>query len=122
MIVSIGRWVLETACRAAAAWNRTHQRDIYVSVNVSARQLRESSFADDVVRVLEDAGLQPKQLMLELTESVLVDEQAAANLINRVVPIGVAIAIDDFGTGYSSLAYLQRFPVDVIKIDRSFVS
>ena len=93
MIVSIGRWVLETACRAAAAWNRTHQRDIYVSVNVSARQLRESSFADDVVRVLEDAGLQPKQLMLELTESVLVDEQAAANLINRVVPIGVAIAI-----------------------------
>jgi diguanylate cyclase (GGDEF)-like protein/PAS domain S-box-containing protein len=122
IIISIGRWVLETACFAAAAWNRTHQRDIYVSVNVSARQLREPDFADDVARVLAETGLPARQLMLELTETVLVDEAAAENLIERVVPLGVAIAIDDFGTGYSSLAYLQRFPVDVLKIDRSFVS
>jgi diguanylate cyclase (GGDEF)-like protein/PAS domain S-box-containing protein len=122
MIVTIGRWVLETACSAAAAWNRTHQREIYVSVNVSARQLRERDFADDVQRVLAETGLPGRQLMLELTETVLVDEVAAENLIERVVPLGVAIAIDDFGTGYSSLAYLQRFPVDVLKIDRSFVS
>jgi EAL domain-containing protein (putative c-di-GMP-specific phosphodiesterase class I) len=91
-------------------------------VNVSARQLREPDFAADVARVLADTGLPARQLMLELTETVLIDELAAENLIERVVPLGVAIAIDDFGTGYSSLAYLQRFPVDVIKIDRSFVS
>jgi diguanylate cyclase (GGDEF)-like protein/PAS domain S-box-containing protein len=122
IIITIGRWVLETACHAAATWNRTHGRDIYVSVNVSARQLREPDFAADVARVLAETGLPARQLMLELTETVLVDELAAENLIERVVPLGVAIAIDDFGTGYSSLAYLQRFPVDVIKIDRSFVS
>jgi diguanylate cyclase (GGDEF)-like protein/PAS domain S-box-containing protein len=122
IIVTIGRWVLETACAAAARWNRAHERDIYVSVNVSARQLREPQFAADVERVLADTGLNPRQLMLELTETVLIDEVAAENLIEKVVPLGVAIAIDDFGTGYSSLAYLQRFPVDVIKIDRSFVT
>src|SRR5262249_20859117 len=122
IIITIGRWVLETACRAAAKWNEVHERPIYVSVTVSARQLGEPECADDVARVLRETGLGPRQLMLELTESVLVDELAAENLIERIVPLGVAIAIDDFGTGYSSLAYLQRFPVDVIKIDRSFVS
>ena len=93
-----------------------------MSVNVSARQLREAGFADEIAAALEASGLDPKKLMLELTESVLIDEVAGQNLVDNVAPLGVGIAIDDFGTGYSSLAYLQRFPVNVVKIDRSFVS
>jgi diguanylate cyclase (GGDEF)-like protein/PAS domain S-box-containing protein len=122
LILSIGLWVLERACAAAAKWNEVAGRDVYVSVNVSARQLREVAFADEVARVLQQTELRPELLMLELTETALIDELAAENLVERVVPLGVAIAIDDFGTGYSSLAYLQRLPVNVVKIDRSFVS
>jgi diguanylate cyclase (GGDEF)-like protein/PAS domain S-box-containing protein len=121
LINHIGRWVLEEACKHAAAWN-AGGRDLYVSVNVSARQLREAGFAQEIAAALASARLDPAKLMLELTESVLVDEVAGANLVEHVAPIGVGIAIDDFGTGYSSLAYLQRFPVNVVKIDRSFVS
>jgi len=121
LINQIGRWVLEEACRHAAAWNALG-RDLYVSVNVSARQLREASFAQEISDALASARLDASKLMLELTESVLVDEIAGANLVEHVAPLGVGIAIDDFGTGYSSLAYLQRFPVNVVKIDRSFVS
>jgi diguanylate cyclase len=91
-------------------------------VNVSARQLRETGFAAEIAAVLASTGLEPSKLMLELTESVLIDEAAGQNLVDNVAPLGVGIAIDDFGTGYSSLAYLQRFPVNVVKIDRSFVS
>ncbi len=121
LITVIGRWVLQQACMQAALWNRG-DRSLYVSVNVSARQLREVGFADEIAAALEASGLDPKKLMLELTESVLIDEVAGQNLVDRVAPLGVGIAIDDFGTGYSSLAYLQRFPVNVVKIDRSFVS
>jgi diguanylate cyclase (GGDEF)-like protein/PAS domain S-box-containing protein len=121
LINQIGRWVLDQACRYAAAWNAMG-RSLYVSVNVSARQLRETSFAQEIADALASAHLDAANLMLELTESVLVDEVAGANLVEHVAPLGVGIAIDDFGTGYSSLAYLQRFPVNVVKIDRSFVS
>jgi diguanylate cyclase (GGDEF)-like protein/PAS domain S-box-containing protein len=122
LIHAIGRWVLRHACEAAAHWNARVDRDVYVSVNVSAWQLREATFSEQLAEVLEETGLRPSLLMLELTESALVDEAARANLVDRVVPLGVAIAIDDFGTGYSSLAYLQSLPVDVVKIDRQFVS
>jgi diguanylate cyclase (GGDEF)-like protein/PAS domain S-box-containing protein len=121
LINQIGRWVLEEACRHAAAWNASG-RNLYVSVNVSARQLREAGFAQEIADALASARLDASNLMLELTESVLVDEIAGTNLVEHVAPLGVGIAIDDFGTGYSSLAYLQRFPVNVVKIDRSFVS
>jgi diguanylate cyclase (GGDEF)-like protein/PAS domain S-box-containing protein len=121
LITNIGQWVLQQACTHAAAWNKGG-RDLYVSVNVSARQLREPGFADEITAALTESGLEPSRLMLELTESVLIDEVAGQNLVDRVGPLGVGIAIDDFGTGYSSLAYLQRFPVNVVKIDRSFVS
>jgi diguanylate cyclase (GGDEF)-like protein/PAS domain S-box-containing protein len=121
LITILGRWVLQQACAHAAVWNRG-DRNLYVSVNVSARQLREPAFADEIAAALASSGLDPKQLMLELTESVLIDEVAGQNLIDNIAPLGVGIAIDDFGTGYSSLAYLQRFPVNVVKIDRSFVS
>ena len=120
LINQIGRWVLEEACRHAAFWN-TQGRSLYVSVNVSARQLRETAFAQEISDALASSRLDPSHLMLELTESVLVDEIAGENLVEHVAPLGVGIAIDDFGTGYSSLAYLQRFPVNVVKIDRSFV-
>jgi len=121
LITVIGRWVLQEACAHAARWN-SGTRNLYVSVNVSARQLREPGFAAEIAAVLASTGLAPAKLMLELTESVLIDEAAGQNLVDNVAPLGVGIAIDDFGTGYSSLAYLQRFPVNVVKIDRSFVS
>jgi diguanylate cyclase (GGDEF)-like protein/PAS domain S-box-containing protein len=121
LITLIGRWVLQQACAHAAHWNQGG-RDLYVSVNVSARQLREPGFAAEIAAALAESGLEPTKLMLELTESVLIDEVAGQNLVDNVAPLGVGIAIDDFGTGYSSLAYLQRFPVNVVKIDRSFVS
>ena len=121
LITVIGRWVLQEACAHAAAWN-ANGHTLYVSVNVSSRQLRETGFAAEIAAALESSGLEPGRLMLELTESVLIDEIAGKNLVDNVAPLGVGIAIDDFGTGYSSLAYLQRFPVNVVKIDRSFVS
>ena len=108
--------------RARGATGTPGDRNLYVSVNVSARQLREAGFAAEIAAALESSGLEPAKLMLELTESVLIDEVAGQNLVDNVAPLGVGIAIDDFGTGYSSLAYLQRFPVNVVKIDRSFVS
>jgi len=121
LINAIGRWVLQHACAHAAVWN-AEGRSLYVSVNVSSRQLREVGFAAEISAALESSGLAAGRLMLELTESVLIDEVAGQNLVDNVAPLGVGIAIDDFGTGYSSLAYLQRFPVNVVKIDRSFVS
>jgi diguanylate cyclase (GGDEF)-like protein/PAS domain S-box-containing protein len=121
LISVIGGWVLQQACAQAALWNEG-SRSLYVSVNVSARQLREPGFAADIAGALANTGLAPEKLMLELTESVLIDEVAGQNLVDHVAPLGIGIAIDDFGTGYSSLAYLQRFPVNVVKIDRSFVS
>ena len=121
LITLIGGWVLQQACAQAALWNQG-SRSLYVSVNVSARQLREPGFAAEIAAALASTGLEPSKLMLELTESALIDEVAGQNLVDNIAPLGVGIAIDDFGTGYSSLAYLQRFPVNVVKIDRSFVS
>jgi diguanylate cyclase (GGDEF)-like protein/PAS domain S-box-containing protein len=121
LITLIGGWVLRQACAQAALWNQG-SRSLYVSVNVSARQLREPAFAAEIAAALSSSGLAPNKLMLELTESTLIDEAAGQNLVDNIAPLGVGIAIDDFGTGYSSLAYLQRFPVNVVKIDRSFVS
>jgi EAL domain-containing protein (putative c-di-GMP-specific phosphodiesterase class I) len=122
LILSIGKWAIERACRYAMQWGDNDPDGIYVSVNVSARQLREPEFARHVEDALRRTGLDPRRLMLELTETVLIDEIAARHLSEQIVPLGVRIAIDDFGTGYSSLAYLQRFPVDVVKIDKSFVA
>ena len=121
LISVVGRWVLQEACAQAAVWNQGNH-SLYVSVNVSARQLREPGFASEIAAALAMSGLEAGKLMLELTESVLIDEVAGQNLVDNVAPLGVGIAIDDFGTGYSSLAYLQRFPVNIVKIDRSFVS
>lgn len=125
LIVPIGNWVLEKALATAAEWHAdlSFGPRPYVSVNVSARQFRSSDFAARVRRELAAAGLPPSALMLEITESLLLrdDEQVWSDL-NALRASGVRIAIDDFGTGYSSLSYLNQVPVDVVKIDRSFIS
>ncbi len=122
LIVPVGRWVLEMACRQGAIWRSQH-RTLTVSVNVSAVQLERDRIIDDVTRVLDTCGLDPATLILELTETALMnDVQASLARLKRLKALGVGIAIDDFGTGYSSLAYLRQFPIDVLKIDQSFVS
>jgi diguanylate cyclase (GGDEF)-like protein/PAS domain S-box-containing protein len=122
IIVDIGRWVLEEACRTAVIWNVRLQRRVHINVNVSAVQLHHAGFVDDVRGILDTTGLTPGLLTLELTESVLVEHDRVEPVLHRLRAMGVEIAVDDFGTGYSSLAYLQRFPVTSVKVDRSFVS
>jgi diguanylate cyclase (GGDEF)-like protein len=122
LIVPIGRWVLEQACLQAAAWEENgHPLDI--SVNVSARQLERTEFVEEVDAALRDSGLDPATLTLEITETVLMRKpDATARLLAELKELGVRIAVDDFGTGYSSLAYLRQFPVDSLKIDRTFIT
>jgi EAL domain-containing protein (putative c-di-GMP-specific phosphodiesterase class I) len=121
-IVAIGDWVLREAVGQAAVWARAG-RPMPVSVNVSALQFRQPGFVEGVARVLREAGLAPALLELELTESILIrDAPEAMRLLHALARLGVRLAIDDFGTGYSSLAYLKRFPIQRLKIDRSFVS
>jgi len=123
LIVPLGRWVLERACTQAAAWNAIAPHPITMSVNVSGRQLQQPAFAAEVAEVLTSTGLAPELLTLELTESVLMqDAEAAIAMLADLKSLGVRLAIDDFGTGYSSLNYLRRFPIDELKIDRSFVA
>jgi diguanylate cyclase (GGDEF)-like protein len=122
LIVPIGRWVLREACRQAAEWNRDGTR-IGISVNVSARQLGRDSFPAEVAEALRDSGLDPALLTLEITETTLMSDVAGAeDRLQGIHELGVRVAIDDFGTGYASLANLQRMPVDVLKVDRSFVA
>jgi diguanylate cyclase (GGDEF)-like protein/PAS domain S-box-containing protein len=122
LIVPLGRWVLEQAARQATAWDASSGH-LTVSVNVSARQIQEPAFVQEVAAILATTGLLPGRLTLELTESVLMqDVDATATTLNALKALGVRLAIDDFGTGYSSLSYLGRFPIDELKIDRSFVA
>lgn len=121
-IVDVGRWVLIQACRQAQQWIDNGD-DLTVSVNVSARQLDHDSIFGHVREALHDSGLDPAHLTIEITETTLMkDAELAAKRLRALRILGVKIAIDDFGTGYSSLAYLQRFPVDCLKIDRTFTS
>jgi EAL domain-containing protein (putative c-di-GMP-specific phosphodiesterase class I) len=122
LIVPVGAWVLEEACRQGAAWQaRGHH--FTVSVNVSAKQLEQDRIVDDVKVALLTSGFDPNLLILELTETALMDDvDQAIDRLRRLKGLGVRLAIDDFGTGYSSLSYLRQFPIDILKIDRSFVS
>jgi diguanylate cyclase (GGDEF)-like protein len=118
-IVGIGDWVLETACRELAGWQRLHPT-LAVSVNLSGRQLQDDHLADHVAEVLRETGIEPRSLILEMTETVLVTDPSAESVIRQLQRLGVRLAIDDFGTGYASISYLRRFPVDILKIDREF--
>ena len=117
--------MLREACRQAAEWQRsTAHRDkpLALNINLSGRQLQVPEVVDDVATALDESGLQPDSLVLEMTESVLLDDnQTVLDILRQLKALGARLAIDDFGTGYSSLSYLHRFPVDMLKIDRSFV-
>ncbi len=123
LIVPLGRWVLEEACLQGAAWQRQHARErLRVSVNVSPRQFQQSGWADEVAHALLATGFEPGQLVLEITESVLMEDTATTSRrLAELRDLGVRIAIDDFGTGYSSLGYLRQFPFDILKVDKSFI-
>jgi len=123
-IIQIGRWALREACLQAVALGRLSAEDepLYMSVNLSVRQLRHDGVVTDVRDALAESGLQPGLLMLEITESMLIEDPNAAILtLLELRALGVRIAMDDFGTGYSSLSYLSRFPLDTLKMDRSFL-
>jgi diguanylate cyclase (GGDEF)-like protein len=122
LIVPIGAWVLREACRQARAWVGTGLPAMTVAVNVSAMELRNEHFLENLFATLDETGLAPASLVLELTESVLMKHaEAAASILQALRQVGIKVAIDDFGTGYSSLGYLRRFPLDALKIDQSFV-
>jgi len=124
LILPIGRWVLHEACRQTVRWQRAWPADPprTVSVNLSALQLRQAGLVGEVAEVLELSGLDPHCLVLEITESLLVqDTEATVAKLHELKGLGVRLAIDDFGTGYSSLSYLRRLPVDILKVDKSFV-
>ena len=122
LILPIGTWVLKTACMQNRAWQLQGMQRFAVAVNLSPRQFAEESLLDDIKLALADSGLEASDLELEITESMVMnDPEQAVNTLRRLKDLGIRVAIDDFGTGYSSLAYLKRFPIDSVKVDRSFV-
>ncbi len=122
MIVAIGEWVLRTACHQAKIWQDTIAPELTISVNLSGRQFREPEIVEHVLAIVDETGIEPHLLDLELTESTLMDNSdIVLNQMSRMREAGMLISIDDFGTGYSSLSYLKRFPISTLKIDRSFV-
>ncbi len=123
LIVPIGEWVLRTACAQARTWQDAGFQGIRMAVNVSARQLRQRSWTRTVTRILEETGQEPTRLELELTETaILHNDGTTAENLRALREMGISLSLDDFGTGYSSLAYLNRFPIGRVKIDRSFVN
>jgi EAL domain-containing protein (putative c-di-GMP-specific phosphodiesterase class I) len=125
LIVELGRWVLRESCQHAARLRETGEADadFTIAVNLSVKQLQHPNVIADVRAALEDSGIDPRMLVLEITETVMMaDYELASRRLHQLKDLGVRIAMDDFGTGYSSLSYLSRFPVDILKMDRSFLS
>jgi len=122
LIVPIGRWVLNTACAQNVAWQRQGLPPVHMAVNLSARQFADEDLVEDIAAALKSTGLQPELLELELTESMVIQNtERAGKVLNEIKKMGVRLAIDDFGVGYSSLTHLKRFPIDTLKVDRSFI-
>jgi EAL domain-containing protein (putative c-di-GMP-specific phosphodiesterase class I) len=122
-ILPIGQAVLERACRQAHEWHENRGVTVEVGVNLSARQFQQVGLAEAVAEVLHSTGINPAQLCLEITESLAMDDvELTSTILFKLHTLGVRLAIDDFGTGHSSLGYLSSFPIDVVKIDQSFVS
>jgi len=122
LIVPIGEWVMETACRTAKGWKETHGFDIRIAINVAAAQFSQSDICGHTQKIINETGLKPHMIELEVTESVFMDDiHHTIQTLQNLHAIGVELAIDDFGTGYSSLSYLRQFPIDRLKIDQSFI-
>lgn len=122
LIVPLSKWVLREACRQTCAWQAAGLPPIRMSVNISATEFRQKGFLDGIRTVLEETGMNPELLELEITEGVLMQNaDSTIQILQAIKEMGIWLAIDDFGTGYSSLSYLRRFPIDVLKIDQSFV-
>ena len=122
LIVPIGRWILRAACEQNMNWQREGLPPIVMAVNLSPRQFKDANLLDDISDILAETGMAPGLLELEITESVIMhDASRAADRVEAIKQLGVRLAIDDFGTGYSSLSQLKRFPIDTLKVDRSFV-
>jgi predicted signal transduction protein with EAL and GGDEF domain len=123
LILPIGKWVLEAACKQIKAWeNNPHTQRLQLAVNVSVRQFAQPDFEDTVLKAINESGIDPRRLMLELTESMMHEPDDTAAKMNRLREIGVRFSLDDFGTGYSSLSVLTRLPLEQLKIAQSFVS
>jgi EAL domain-containing protein (putative c-di-GMP-specific phosphodiesterase class I) len=123
-IIAIGQWALHEACRQMSRWQRRYPSDppLFISVNLSSRQFTQPDLLEQVRLILEETKLDPRCLKLEITESVVMENiDKATEMLRQLRALGVRLAIDDFGTGYSSLSYLHRFPIDTLKVDRSFV-
>jgi diguanylate cyclase (GGDEF)-like protein len=124
LIIPLGAWVLQRACRQLARWRRSVDgaADLRLTVNLSAQQVTQPDIVDTVAEAIDEAGLEPRDIGLEITEHVLIeDAESTADTLRRLQRLGVRLVIDDFGTGYSSLSYLKRYPIEVLKIDRSFI-
>ncbi|MDC4227640.1 MAG: EAL domain-containing protein [Candidatus Manganitrophus sp.] len=122
LIVPIGEWVLRTACAQAAAWQQANLPPIHMVVNLSIRQFKQPQLIETIERILGETGLSARYLGLELTESMLMEnEERTVSTLTQLNKLGIQISIDDFGTGYSSLRYLKCFPIHILKIDQSFV-
>ena len=125
LIVAIGRWVLTQACQQMRAWQEQQQLPAHftISINLSSKQFAQPNFIEQMAGSLRDAGLEPNRLKLEITESMVIENiDTTAEMLTQLRALGVELSIDDFGTGYSSLSYLHRFPINTLKIDRSFIS
>ena len=122
LIVDIGRWVMEQACIQLTKWRDVGETEFKIAVNVSVRQLVDPSFVSTVSEIIDSTGIDPATLQLELTENMIMENpESAVEILNRLKDLGVMLSVDDFGTGYSSLMYLQKFPIDELKIDKSFI-
>ncbi|MGX9133475.1 EAL domain-containing protein [Rummeliibacillus sp. JY-2-4R] len=121
LIIEIGDWVLEQACKQLYEWKKQGISNIRVAVNISPKQFREDKFSSKIFRYLKEYDIKPELLELEITESSMTDAEDTMTILKQLKSMGLIISIDDFGTGYSSLSYIKRYPIDIIKIDQSFI-